>query len=809
MGLDGFDFIGLQEVGGFGDIAKKWDTRYADFDENWTFYCTNPALAFRGSAVGMPTRHTSLVEKVIPLDVGLCVVLKLQGYRQYLISAHLPHKQRDDCLTVWQGFLQQLEGALRSRRYFDVLTFAIDTNYELGAVESRTNTVSDERELYAGLLLRNFGLTHTSPETFTWCNTRGSESKIDYILLSSPSLGFTQQQVLVDSNFLLGSDHRAVTASFTRGAPCSPPRPKRRSNLCGKWLANSDRVFSEAQSLCHTLDLSERDLTCSDLASLAARTSFSPPSLRYKDPPEIVDKIRQRRRLSGREARELGKEIVRLRAIAKNLWLTKLLDRSANGDFKAISYFRRRQAVLSSHQNYLICAGGKHKAISDLKKHFRLKWTEPQLMPCSALDVLHSIPAPLPKPSLISEEEVCEVLGTCKAGKSAGEDGISYELLQLLMQTECRVHLVDLFNSVLFGTSPLPPSWLSSKLTLLPKVPQPSCPADLRPIVLSSTPGKLFTKVLLLRLRRSFPEPSANQLCSIPGSQTLDGSCALQHLTHLSQEFGLPLIAVKLDISSAFDTLSHTAVARFFQHCGPSLEAHVLLSIIVATKVKVSISDATWTQTLERGILQGSSYSAEIFARTLDFYLGALVDKWTRTEDTWIQGDAPQHSFRKIFTLLYADDLILLATSHAQATRMLQDVIATLGAIGLQLSLKKCKFIASPSLPRRSLYAQCTPLPCVSAFKFLGVLIGFNLSCQTVLSTRLAKATNAFWGYYKILRRTTAPVKKRLDLFNTFITSRWRWMSPAVRPLKGIASMLKTLHTNFLVSILALPPILL
>ena len=366
MGLDGFDFIGLQEVGGLGDITKTWDTRYVDFDENWTFYCTNPALAFRGSAVGMPTKHTSLVEKVVPLDVGLCVVLKLPGYRQYLISAHLPHKQRDDCLTVWQGFLQQLEGVLRSRRYFDVLTFAIDTNYELGAVESRTNTASDERELYAGLLLRNFGLTHTCPETFTWCNTRGSESKIDYILISSPSGGFSQQQVLVDSNFLLGSDHRAVTASFARTVPSSPPRPKRRGNLCGKWLANSSGVFSEAQTLCHTLDLSERDLTCNDLASLAARTSFRPPSLRYRDPPEILDKIRQRRRLAGREARDLGKEIVRLRAIAKNLWLTKLLDRSANGDFKAISYFRRRQAVLSSHQNYLICAGGKHKAISDL-----------------------------------------------------------------------------------------------------------------------------------------------------------------------------------------------------------------------------------------------------------------------------------------------------------------------------------------------------------------------------------------------------------------------------------------------------------
>ncbi|CAE7937703.1 unnamed protein product [Symbiodinium sp. KB8] len=423
------------------------------------------------------------------------------------------------------------------------------------------------------------------------------------------------------------------------------------------------------------------------------------------DTPEILDKIRQRRLLSGREARDLGKEIVRLRAVAKNLWLTEVLDRSANGDFKAISYFRRRQAVLSSHQNYLVSAGGKDQAISDLKKHFRLKWCEPSVSNVSALDILHSLPRSLPTPQLITEEEVCEVLATCKSGKSCGDDGISYEFLQFFMQTECRVHFVEWFNSILFQTSPIPPSWLSSKLTLLPKVPQPSCPSDLRPIVLSSTPGKLFTKILLYRLRNIFPTPVANQLCGIPGSQTLDGSCCLQHLTHLSQEFGLPFIAVKLDITSAFDTLSHTAVARYLQHCGPSLESHVLLSIIVATRVVVSISDATWTQPLERGVLQGSSYSAELFARTLDFYLGALVDKWSRDENTWIQGEDANRNFRKIFTLLYADDLIFLATSHAQATRMLQDVIATFGAIGLQLSLKSANLFARLPYPA----ALCTP----------------------------------------------------------------------------------------------------
>ena len=168
-----------------------------------------------------------------------------------------------------------------------------------------------------------------------------------------------------------------------------------------------------------------------------------------------------------------------------------------------------------------------------------------------------------PKPPLIAASEILNALGATKAGKSCGEDGISYEFLTVLMHSQLAPHLVDLFNSILFQVTDLPPSWLLSCLTFLPKIPSPSLPKHLRPIVLSSTPAKIFTKILLMRLRPTFPPISGNQLACIPGSQTLDGSTCLQHLIHLSQEYRLPLIAIKLDVSSAFDHLSHEAVATF------------------------------------------------------------------------------------------------------------------------------------------------------------------------------------------------------------------------------------------------------
>ena len=450
-----------------------------------------------------------------------------------------------------------------------------------------------------------------------------------------------------------------------------------------------------------------------------------------------------------------------------------MLDRSSRGDFFAISYFNQRQEVNR----------GQYQTFGD----FLLSNTPPPDPPIPNLpqSILCAIDQPVPPPSLITADEIKLIVDTCKNGKSAGEDGISYEFLSALLHSDLAPHFTDFFNAVLFGSTPIPDSWLLSRLTFLPKVPLPSQPKDLRPIVLSSTPGKIFTKILLFRLRPHFPQPTANQLACIPGSQSLEGSTSLQHVVHLSQEYGLPLIAIKLDVASAFDHLSHSSIATFLSQRGPHLESHVLLKIIVLSRVLVSISDVSWEQRLLRGVVQGSSYSAEIFARTVDYFLGFLVASWADTEPTWIKSMDPSGTHRHLYNLLYADDIILLATSYAQAVRLLEGVVDSLSSIGLTLALDKCKFIVSPDLGVHPLVVRDVVIRHVPSFKFLGVLIGFGISSQA----------------YRILKRKGGPIKTRLHLLNTFVTSKWRWLAPCVRPVTMVVNMLTVVHTTLLTSI--------
>ena len=276
---------------------------------------------------------------------------------------------------------------------------------------------------------------------------------------------------------------------------------------------------AQSAALAEKLELQGKDLTITDLEGLSQSSSYRPKSYRYKDPPQILQMIRQRRQLVGKEARELGKDILRMRQASKAAWLTELLDRGSQGDYRAIAYFKRRQNILTMHSNYVVRAGGTTKAAQDLKNYFRITYTPPDPLPneVSAVDLYTSRVHSFEKPSYITPSELTSTLALCKAGKSCGEDGISYELLSLISQTDLGPHLCDLFNSILFQTTAIPQQWLVSRLTFIPKIPTPSLPKHLRPIVLSSTPGKLFAKILMSRIRSSLPPPSANQIACIPG----------------------------------------------------------------------------------------------------------------------------------------------------------------------------------------------------------------------------------------------------------------------------------------------------
>ena len=319
-------------------------------------------------------------------------------------------------------------------------------------------------------------------------------------------------------------------------------------------------------------------------------------------------------------------------------------------------------------------------------------------------------------------------------------------------------------------------------MTFLPKVARPRGPKDLRPIVLAPTMGKCFTKLLLGRLKdeNAFLAIKAGQLYAQLGCQSLDGSLSMQRLVHVSNKGRLPLVACKLDISAAFDSLHHTGIARFFTACRPMREEWLLQYIICHGAVHLSLGSHKWTQPLLKGIMQGSAYSADLFARVLDAHLHVLFARWkSELEPTWL---------RDVHAIIYADDLMLLATSREEMQLKLRQIREHLSLIGLHLAKAKCQILVSPLVaagPPVS-FSDGTPVQEVESLVFLVVLIGFQVTAAQTLGRSLGRAMNFFWCFVGILRSGTTPVKERLKLLTSFVSSRWRWMSASARPTTAL-----------------------
>ena len=137
------------------------------------------------------------------------------------------------------------------------------------------------------------------------------------------------------------------------------------------------------------------------------------------------------------------------------------------------------------------------------------------------------------------------------------------------------------------------------------------------------------------------------------------------------------MVARQLDVAEAFDTISHVAVARYLASLGPCREAHILLLLVTQAAVSIQLSGVQWTQTMKRGIGQGATYSAELYARIVDYHLTPVHMRWLFA------------TVSALFLIAYADDLVLLACSCAQMTRMITEVAEVLATIGLQLSLRQ------------------------------------------------------------------------------------------------------------------------
>lgn len=155
-------------------------------------------------------------------------------------------------------------------------------------------------------------------------------------------------------------------------------------------------------------------------------------------------------------------------------------------------------------------------------------------------------------------------LGRVKPGKKApGPDGIQ-GVVWINCGDSIKKYLVETYNTYL-RSGVFPKDWKVAKLILLQNPGRPlDCPAAHRPICLLDEVGKVLERILVRRiwdhLRTERPNISEFQFGFRPDMSTVDAIRKVRSITNAFTEEGKLSLAISIDITNAFNTITWDAV---------------------------------------------------------------------------------------------------------------------------------------------------------------------------------------------------------------------------------------------------------
>ena len=248
----------------------------------------------------------------------------------------------------------------------------------------------------------------------------------------------------------------------------------------------------------------------------------------------------------------------------------------------------------------------------------------------------------------------------------------------------------------------------------------------------------------------------------------------------------------KLDIRAAFDSLAHSAIVQYLRQCRAGIEVTRLWELVTNNKLTMSLGDRVWDIPVQQGVMQGSSYSADLFGRVIDWHLRGLPARWTEQMPWWGQKiDLPHF-------LLYADDLLLFASSPSELQHKFRDIVSCLGSIGLAVNIKKCKVLnVDGATPAVFPLGSCVPLEGQDRLLFLGLPIAQTNAPEMMLSHSLRKMSSAYHAMRHLLNQPQTPHRVKALLFQSYITSKCSWgcgaIWPTMRALKSVEGLMHSL----------------
>ncbi|KAF7262701.1 hypothetical protein EG68_00065 [Paragonimus skrjabini miyazakii] len=270
----------------------------------------------------------------------------------------------------------------------------------------------------------------------------------------------------------------------------------------------------------------------------------------------------------------------------------------------------------------------------------------------------------------LGSEEVRNALRDA-AGTAPGVDKLlANEVLKWNLEA-----VAQLFNLMLVFETPT--SRLSlARLTFVAKVDEPATPADYRPIAVSSVLQRVMHKVLAKRVRDRVTFSSL-QVAFQKKDGCLEASTLLHTILRTVHDEGKSIAVAFLDISKAFDSVSHDTLLRNARRYGLPPPCVLYLTRLYNDSL------TRWDDATIKccpGVRQGDPLSPSLFIIVMDEVLSYAKPQVGFMLNGKCTGE-----------LAYADDLVLFANSQSDLIDKLEGRDEGLRLTGKKLNNSKCR----------------------------------------------------------------------------------------------------------------------
>ena len=387
----------------------------------------------------------------------------------------------------------------------------------------------------------------------------------------------------------------------------------------------------------------------------------------------------------------------------------------------------------------------------------------------------------------LSEREVAEAVAAGRRGRAVGEDLVSQELLQAIIDCDGGLAKLTAYFDDILQSGQVPKDWNRSILALLPKTSQPMKAGELRPVALNSHTSKTFARIVLGRMSSKLAtQGSAQHAC--PKRQAAEYLWSAAQATQLSYEWGQSMAMVKLDIAKAFDAVCRVQLGTklkdtlCLQH--PS-EVKCLLSMLEegTAVLRTDWGDAEVAMT--SGVKQGAVESPCIFAWIMDLVMQQVECRVSDSQ--WM----PDIGVNK---LSFMDDMLLWDADVITLQSLVSAVHAELGLWGLTVNLQKSSLITWGDTKGDSIRFGNDVLKALTegqALHVMGVPIGPGISPSQQIAALLSKARSSFHANYQVLH-SNAAIHDRVRLLQKIVWTAMAWAAGIVMPSQTVTNMINS-----------------